>query len=43
MWVDVIGRGDPGWTPYDTARRLIALLTETVTMADDPVGDERAA
>ena len=28
VWVDFITRGDPGWAPYDTARRTTGLLTE---------------
>jgi para-nitrobenzyl esterase len=42
VWVNFITRGDPGWAPYDTARRATGLLTETVSAADDPAGDERA-
>ena len=42
VWVDFITRGDPGWAPYDAARRTTGLLTESVTPADDPAGDERA-
>jgi para-nitrobenzyl esterase len=40
-WVDFITRGDPGWAPYDTARRTTGLLTQDVLAADDPAGDER--
>ena len=41
-WVDFIAHGDPGWAPYDTARRTTGVLTDTVTPADDPDGRERA-
>jgi len=42
VWVDFISRGDPGWARYDTARRTTGLLSDTVTAADDPAGNERA-
>jgi para-nitrobenzyl esterase len=42
VWVDFITRAEPGWAPYDTARRTTALLTQDVTPVDDPAGDERA-
>jgi len=42
VWVDFITHGNPGWAPYDTARRTTGLLTETVAAVDDPDGDERA-
>jgi len=42
VWVDFITHGDPGWAPYDTARRTTGVLTEDVTAVDDPAGDERA-
>jgi len=42
VWVDFVTRGDPGWAPYDTARRTTGLLTETISPVDDPAGDERA-
>ncbi len=42
VWVDFITSGDPGWAPYDLSRRTTGLLSETVTAADDPAGDERA-
>jgi para-nitrobenzyl esterase len=42
VWVDFVTDGDPGWAPYDLSRRTTGLLTETVTAADDPSGDERA-
>jgi para-nitrobenzyl esterase len=40
-WVDFITEGHPGWTPYDTTGRSTALFGETITVADDPAGDER--
>lgn len=42
VWVDFITSGDPGWARYDTARRTTGLLTDTISAADDPAGDERA-
>jgi len=42
IWVDFITRGEPGWAPYDAGRRTTALLTEELTVVDDPAGDERA-
>jgi len=42
VWVDFITSGNPGWAPYDLASRTTGLLTETVTAAADPAGDERA-
>jgi len=42
VWVDFISRGDPGWARYDSTRRTTGLLSDTVTAADDPAGDERA-
>ena len=42
VWVDFITRGNPGWARYDTARRTTGLLTDTISAADDPAGDERA-
>jgi para-nitrobenzyl esterase len=41
IWVDFITRGDPGWAPYDTARRTTGLLTEDILVVDDPAADER--
>ena len=40
--MDFISRGDPGWARYDITRRTTGLLSDTVTAADDPAGDERA-
>jgi para-nitrobenzyl esterase len=40
-WVDFIAEGQPGWTPYDTTGRTTALFGQTMTVADDPAGDER--
>ncbi|MGD0605746.1 MAG: carboxylesterase/lipase family protein [Streptosporangiaceae bacterium] len=42
VWVSFITGGDPGWPPYDTARRTTGLLTDTVSAVDDPAGGERA-
>jgi para-nitrobenzyl esterase len=42
VWVDFITRGEPGWAPYDPANRTTALLTDDVTVVDDPAADERA-
>src|SRR5215471_11445305 len=42
VWVDFIASGDPGWARYDTDRRTTGLLSDAVTAADDPAGDERA-
>jgi para-nitrobenzyl esterase len=41
VWVDFITRGDPGWAPYDGARRITGLLTENVLAVEDPAADER--
>lgn len=40
--MDFITRGDPGWAAYDTGRRTTGLLAESLTVANDPAGDERA-
>jgi para-nitrobenzyl esterase len=40
--VSFITGGDPGWAPYDTARRTTGLLTDTVSAVDATAGDERA-
>jgi para-nitrobenzyl esterase len=42
IWVDFITSGDPGWAPYDPASRTTGLLTDEITVVDDPAGDERA-
>ena len=42
VWVDFITTGDPGWPAYDTTRRATGLLTDTITVADDPSAGERA-
>ena len=41
-WVSFITGGNPGWAPYDTDRRPVALLTDDLTETADPAGDERA-
>ena len=40
--MDFITSGNPGWARYDTARRTTGLLTDAISAADDPAGDERA-
>jgi len=42
VWVDFITSGDPGWARYDVERRTTGLLSDAVSAADDPAGDERA-
>jgi para-nitrobenzyl esterase len=42
IWVDFITRGEPGWVPYDTGSRTTGVLTQDVSVVDDPAGDERA-
>ncbi len=42
VWVDFITSGDPGWAAYDTTSRTTGLLTDTITVIDDPSADERA-
>jgi para-nitrobenzyl esterase len=42
-WVAFVTSGDPGWAPYTTATRTTGVLTEEVTVVDDPDGEERAA
>ena len=41
VWVRFITNENPGWPPYETTRRTTGLLTEALTAADDPAGDER--
>jgi para-nitrobenzyl esterase len=41
-WVSFITSGTPGWAPHTTSGRTTALLTDQVTEAGDPAGDERA-
>ncbi len=40
-WISFIADGTPGWAPYTTPGRTTALLTDKVTEASDPAGDER--
>jgi para-nitrobenzyl esterase len=40
-WVAFISTGDPGWAPYTALTRTTGVLTERVTVVDDPDGDER--
>jgi para-nitrobenzyl esterase len=42
VWVNFITNGDPGWPAYETTSRTTGLLTNTVTVIDDPSADERA-
>ena len=42
VWVRFITGGDPGWAPYDLARRTTGLLTDIISAVDDPAGGERA-
>ena len=42
VWVDFITHGDPGWARYDVERRTTGLLSDALTPAGDPAGDERA-
>ena len=42
VWVDFIASADPGWARYDAERRTTGLLSDTVSAADDPAGQERA-
>jgi para-nitrobenzyl esterase len=42
VWVSFITGGAPGWSPYTTDERTTALLTDKITVVDDPSGDERA-
>ncbi|MFI5952948.1 carboxylesterase/lipase family protein [Cryptosporangium sp. NPDC051539] len=42
VWVRFVTDGDPGWAPYTAATRTTGVLTETVTVVDDPRGEERA-
>jgi para-nitrobenzyl esterase len=42
VWVNFVTSGDPGWAPYDIARRTTGLLTDTISAVDDPADDERA-
>jgi len=41
VWVNFITNGEPGWPAYDTISRTTGLLTDTITVIDDPSADER--
>ncbi len=41
VWVDFVTRGDPGWPAYDTGRRATGLISDRITVADDPAAAER--
>ncbi|WP_327391798.1 carboxylesterase family protein [Streptomyces sp. NBC_01186] len=42
-WVRFARTGDPGWDPYDTARRTTMRIGADWTQVDDPRGEERRA
>ena len=42
-WVGFVTSGDPGWAPYVAPTRTTGVLTETLTVVDDPDSAERAA
>ena len=42
VWVRFIAHGDPGWAPYTALTRTTGVLTETVTVVDDPRAEERS-
>ena len=41
VWVRFITEGDPGWPPYTTETRTTGVLADTITVVDDPHGEER--
>ncbi|MCW2847298.1 MAG: Carboxylesterase [Marmoricola sp.] len=41
-WVAFVSSGDPGWAPYTSVTRTTGVITEQVTVVEDPDGDERA-
>jgi para-nitrobenzyl esterase len=41
-WVRFVTDGDPGWAPYDTARRAVQEFGTEVRLVEDPRGDQRA-
>jgi len=41
VWVRFVTEGNPGWEPYTTQTRATGILTECVTVVDDPDGDLR--
>jgi para-nitrobenzyl esterase len=41
-WVAFVTSGDPGWAPYTARTRTTGVITEELTVIDDPDGDERA-
>ena len=43
VWVAFVRDGDPGWAPYTAETRTTGVLTEQLTVVDDPDGAERAA
>jgi para-nitrobenzyl esterase len=40
-WVSFVTEGTPGWAPYETSSRTMAVITDKVAEVDDPDGDER--
>jgi len=43
VWVRFVTHGDPGWAPYTSETRTTGLLTDQITIADDPDGDLRTS
>ncbi len=41
-WVAFVTDGDPGWASYTPTARTTGVITDGVTVVDDPDGDERA-
>jgi para-nitrobenzyl esterase len=41
IWIQFIATGDPGWGPYNTHTRATGLINDTLTVLDDPAGEER--
>lgn len=41
IWVSFVATGDPGWPAYTRSRRTVGVIAETLTVVDDPNGDER--
>ena len=40
-WVDFVTDSNPGWCPYNLANRSTALISEAITVVDDPDSAER--
>jgi para-nitrobenzyl esterase len=43
IWVDFITHADPGWPACDTARRTTALISDRISVTDDPAAAEHAS